>query len=102
MNACSTSIWANFGEEADRDFPLRDGDPALCLSALVGVVAQLVERLIRKDIPPPGPIWPSCGLTWTNASIQEVFRDFEVDPLGLIIPPISFACVQACVQGKYN
>jgi len=60
---------------------------------LVGVVAQLAERLVRNEIRLPGLTRPPFGLSWTSASIRAAFRYLEVDPLGLIIPPIFFEVV---------
>jgi len=44
------------------------GDGLLMISLLRGVIAQLVERLVRNEIQLGGPISPSPGPTWTIAN----------------------------------
>ncbi len=55
-----------------------------------GVVAQLVERLVRKKIQAPGPILPSRGPTWPNPCKIRHLLHFGLDPLGPIYPSIFF------------
>ena len=59
------------------------GDGLLMISLLRGVIAQLVERLVRNEIQLGGPISPSPGPTWTIANKIRRIMHSRRDPRGL-------------------
>ena len=66
------------------------GDRLVIISHLRGVIAQLVERLVRNEISLRGPISLSPGPTWTITNKMRGFMHFRRDPRGPNHPSIFF------------
>ena len=69
---------------------------------LDGVVAQLVERLVRNDLRPFALSWTPLGPTRPNSSLTSISDELRVDTVGLIWPRIFSEVVKRVVKQNYN